>query len=176
MDYSLSADSLALTTVSASLLARDSIFLISLGTWSSALIRRFLGAPSNELVSITSSSNSSSDPRTRDSFTSSPHFPSKFLPYPSIFTSDQPSPSGFSLRYAVGQSSQTSTPRFSGLSFSWISSRAWLTLSDPSLMITEGVLSKSHLVCLNGRDLVRDLAVPVGPGERVSVIDALVGG
>lgn len=37
-------------------------------------------------------------------------------------------------------------------------------------------VAKAHLVSLGGRDLVRDLAVPVGPGERVSVIDALAGG
>jgi molybdopterin-guanine dinucleotide biosynthesis protein A len=37
-------------------------------------------------------------------------------------------------------------------------------------------LRPSHLICLGGRDLVRDLFVPVGPGERVSVIDALAGG
>ena len=43
-------------------------------------------------------------------------------------------------------------------------------------LLSEGRLHKSHLVCLGGRDLVRDLSVPVGPGERVSVIDALAGG
>jgi molybdopterin-guanine dinucleotide biosynthesis protein A len=37
-------------------------------------------------------------------------------------------------------------------------------------------VARSHLVSLGGRELVRDLALPVGPGERVSVIDALAGG
>lgn len=46
-----------------------------------------------------------------------------------------------------------------------------------SLSLThEGRVAKSHLVSLGGRDLVRDLAVPIGPDERVSVIDALAGG
>ncbi len=47
---------------------------------------------------------------------------------------------------------------------------------ESSGLISEGRIRKSHLVCLGGRDLVRDLSVPVGPGERVSVIDALAGG
>ena len=37
-------------------------------------------------------------------------------------------------------------------------------------------VSKPFLVSLGGRDLVRNGAVPVGPGERVSVIDSLAGG
>ena len=41
---------------------------------------------------------------------------------------------------------------------------------------TPARVSKRHLVSLGGRDLVRDLGVPVGPDERVSVIDALAGG
>ena len=46
-----------------------------------------------------------------------------------------------------------------------------------SLSLThEGRVAKSHLVSLGGRDLVRDLAVPIGPDEQVSVIDALAGG
>ena len=49
-------------------------------------------------------------------------------------------------------------------------------LPDSSVLISEGRVRKTHLVCLGGRDLVRDLSVPVGPGERVSVIDALAGG
>ena len=37
----------------------------------------------------------------------------------------------------------------------------------------EGVrLAKAHLVCLGGRELVRDLSLPVGPGERLSVLDS----
>lgn len=43
-------------------------------------------------------------------------------------------------------------------------------------LVEDGRIAKSHLVSLGGRDLVRDLSVPVGPGERVSVIDALAGG
>jgi molybdopterin-guanine dinucleotide biosynthesis protein A len=46
-----------------------------------------------------------------------------------------------------------------------------------SLRLVEGDrVAKPHLVSLGGRDLVRDLSVPVGPGENVSVIDALAGG
>jgi molybdopterin-guanine dinucleotide biosynthesis protein A len=37
-------------------------------------------------------------------------------------------------------------------------------------------LARPYLASLGGRDLVRDLDLPVGPGERVSVIDALAGG
>jgi molybdopterin-guanine dinucleotide biosynthesis protein A len=43
-------------------------------------------------------------------------------------------------------------------------------------LVEGGRVARAHLVSLGGRDLVRDLAVPVGPGERVSVIDALAGG
>jgi molybdopterin-guanine dinucleotide biosynthesis protein A len=43
-------------------------------------------------------------------------------------------------------------------------------------LVEDGRISKRHLVSLGGRDLVRDLSVPIGPGERVSVIDALAGG
>jgi molybdopterin-guanine dinucleotide biosynthesis protein A len=43
-------------------------------------------------------------------------------------------------------------------------------------LIVEGRVARSHLVSLGGRDLVRDLAVPVGPGECVSILDALAGG
>ena len=37
-------------------------------------------------------------------------------------------------------------------------------------------VAKRYLASLGGRDLVRDLSIPVGPGERISLIDALVGG
>ena len=40
----------------------------------------------------------------------------------------------------------------------------------------EGRVARNHLVSLGGRDLVRDLALPVGPGERISVLDAQAGG
>jgi molybdopterin-guanine dinucleotide biosynthesis protein A len=43
-------------------------------------------------------------------------------------------------------------------------------------LVEDGQLARSHLASLGGRDLVRDLAVPVGPGERVSVLDSLAGG
>ena len=49
-------------------------------------------------------------------------------------------------------------------------------LPDSAALVADGRLRKSNLVCLGGRDLVRDLSVPVGPDERVSVIDALAGG
>ncbi len=43
-------------------------------------------------------------------------------------------------------------------------------------LIENGRVARAHLASLGGRDLVRDLAVPVGPGERVSILDALAGG
>jgi molybdopterin-guanine dinucleotide biosynthesis protein A len=49
-------------------------------------------------------------------------------------------------------------------------------LPESSSLVEDGRVAKSHIVSLGGRDLVRDLAVPVGPGEEVSVIDALAGG
>lgn len=49
-------------------------------------------------------------------------------------------------------------------------------LPESLSLIEGGHVAKSHLVSLGGRDLVRDLAVPVGPDERVIVIDALAGG
>ena len=52
---------------------------------------------------------------------------------------------------------------------------AGLPLPD-SLRLVEGVrLAEPYLVSLGGRDLVRNLDLPVGPGERVSVIDAPTG-
>ena len=49
-------------------------------------------------------------------------------------------------------------------------------LPESLSLIEDGRVAKTHLVSLGGRDLLRDLAVPVGPGENVSVIDALAGG
>lgn len=49
-------------------------------------------------------------------------------------------------------------------------------LPDTLGLIHEGRVAKAHLVSLGGRDLVRDLGLPVGPDERISVIDALAGG
>ncbi len=43
-------------------------------------------------------------------------------------------------------------------------------------VVEAGRVSRRHLVSLGGRDLVRELSVPVGPDERISVIDALAGG
>ena len=37
-------------------------------------------------------------------------------------------------------------------------------------------VARAHLVSLGGRDLVRDLSLPIGPGERISVLDAQAGG
>jgi molybdopterin-guanine dinucleotide biosynthesis protein A len=53
---------------------------------------------------------------------------------------------------------------------------AALPLPKSLQLVENGKLGKPHLVSLGGRDLVRDLDVPIGPGERVSVIDALAGG
>lgn len=49
-------------------------------------------------------------------------------------------------------------------------------LPESLSLIVDGRVAKSHLVSIGGRDLVRDLAVPVGPDEKLSVIDALAGG
>lgn len=43
-------------------------------------------------------------------------------------------------------------------------------------LIEDGRVARAHLASLGGRDLVRDLGVPVGPDERVSLLDALAGG
>jgi molybdopterin-guanine dinucleotide biosynthesis protein A len=43
-------------------------------------------------------------------------------------------------------------------------------------LVQEGRVASAFLASLGGRELVRDGAVPVGPGERVSVIDAQAGG
>jgi len=46
-----------------------------------------------------------------------------------------------------------------------------------SLEVIDGDrVAKPYLVSLGGRDVVRDLALPIGPGEQVSVLDALAGG
>jgi len=37
-------------------------------------------------------------------------------------------------------------------------------------------VARRHLVSLGGRDLVRDLTLPIGAGERISVLDAQAGG
>ena len=43
-------------------------------------------------------------------------------------------------------------------------------------LVEQGRVARAHLASLGGRDLVRDLGVPVGPGERVSILDAMAGG
>jgi molybdopterin-guanine dinucleotide biosynthesis protein A len=49
--------------------------------------------------------------------------------------------------------------------------------APPELKILEGDrVAPAFLVSLGGRDLVRNALVPIGPGERVSVIDGLAGG
>ena len=43
-------------------------------------------------------------------------------------------------------------------------------------LVQEGRVAAAHLVSLGGRELVRDLGIPIGPGEQISVLDALAGG
>ncbi|MDH3687022.1 MAG: molybdenum cofactor guanylyltransferase [Myxococcales bacterium] len=43
-------------------------------------------------------------------------------------------------------------------------------------LVEDGRLAASFLVSLGGRDFVRDLDVPIGPGEAVVVLDAAAGG
>jgi hypothetical protein len=52
-----------------------------------------------------------------------------------------------------------------------------LACTRPSLELLDGErVASPYLVSLDGRDLVRDARVPIGPGERVIVIDAQAGG
>jgi molybdopterin-guanine dinucleotide biosynthesis protein A len=53
---------------------------------------------------------------------------------------------------------------------------ASLPLDEAAGVFDGDRLAKAHLVSLGGRDLVRDLALPIGPGERLSLFDALAGG
>lgn len=53
---------------------------------------------------------------------------------------------------------------------------ACVTRTRDLVLIEEERVARAHLVSLGGRDLVRDLALPVGPGERLSVLDAQAGG
>lgn len=49
--------------------------------------------------------------------------------------------------------------------------------AEPALAIcVEGEIARPFLVSLNARDFVRDPAIPVGPGDRVLVMDSSVGG
>ena len=46
----------------------------------------------------------------------------------------------------------------------------------PDALVRDGHLASGFLVSLGGRDFVRDLAVPIGPGETILVLDAAAGG
>ena len=49
--------------------------------------------------------------------------------------------------------------------------------AEPELSIVrEGEIAKQYLVSLNGRDFVRNPEIPIGPGDRVIVMDSGVGG
>jgi len=49
--------------------------------------------------------------------------------------------------------------------------------AEPKLeLLHEGALKREFRVTLDGHDFVRDATTPIGPGERVVVIDASVGG
>jgi len=49
--------------------------------------------------------------------------------------------------------------------------------TEPKLdLLPNGVLTREFRVTLDGHDFVQDPATPIGPGERVVVIDASVGG
>ncbi len=49
--------------------------------------------------------------------------------------------------------------------------------TEPALeLLHEGTLKREFRVTLDGHDFVRDASTPIGPGERVVVIDASVGG
>jgi hypothetical protein len=37
-------------------------------------------------------------------------------------------------------------------------------------------MAREYLISLNGRDFVRNPGIPIGPGDRVLVIDSGVGG
>jgi len=47
---------------------------------------------------------------------------------------------------------------------------------ESSGLIEEGRVADAHLASLGGRELVRDLNVPIGPGEHVRILDAPVPG
>lgn len=49
--------------------------------------------------------------------------------------------------------------------------------AEPELVIQrEGEIARQYLLSLNGRDFVNDLRIPLGPGDRVIVMDSGVGG
>ena len=43
-------------------------------------------------------------------------------------------------------------------------------------LVVEGRVVPPFIVSLGGRDFVRDASIPIGPGERVIVLDASAGG
>ena len=53
---------------------------------------------------------------------------------------------------------------------------AHVTRGRDLTLVEEDRVARAHLVSLGGRDLVRALELPVGPGERVTVLDAQAGG
>jgi len=53
---------------------------------------------------------------------------------------------------------------------------AHVTTGRELTLVEEDRVARAHLVSLGGRDLVRALGLPVGPGERVTVLDAQAGG
>ena len=55
--------------------------------------------------------------------------------------------------------------------------RELLEHAEPELkLLDEGALKREFRVTLDGHDFIRDAKTPIGPGERVVVIDASVGG
>ena len=49
--------------------------------------------------------------------------------------------------------------------------------TEPGLdLMRGGQLAGDYRIALNGRDLICDPEIPIGPGERVVVIDASAGG
>jgi len=52
-----------------------------------------------------------------------------------------------------------------------------LKCAEPALVILrDEEIAKQYLISLNGRDFVRDPRIPIGPGDRVIVMDSGVGG
>ena len=43
-------------------------------------------------------------------------------------------------------------------------------------MLNDDQLAGNHLISLDGRQFLRNLAVPLGPGDRLIITDAAVGG
>ncbi len=43
-------------------------------------------------------------------------------------------------------------------------------------LVVDGTLSRSWLVALDGRDFLRDGTIPIGPGDRLVILDTAIGG